>query len=151
MLIKLINFGGRKPERAHYNDAGADVFAHLPNTGKMYEVVEPGTIKKIPLGFGIEVPDGYVAFVLPRSGMTTKFGLTAEVVPIDSGYRGEIHAIVANNSKNKIIIEDGNKIAQLVIVPTVIATFTYKEQEEREKEGFGSTDTEDPYETFGVL
>src|SRR6056297_893648 len=125
MNIKLIDFGGKKPNRAHYNDAGADVFARDKVT------IWPNSIAKVPLGIGLELPDGFVAFVLPRSGKSANEGLTTEVVPIDSGYRGEIHAIVYNANSAKAFIEEGTKIAQLVIVPTVLATFTMDKQKER--------------------
>lgn len=54
--------------------------------------IEPGEIEKILLGFGIEVPDGYAGYVFPRTSMAVK-GLVCELPSIDSGYRGEIHAI----------------------------------------------------------
>lgn len=133
MKIKLIDFGGKKPERAHYNDAGADVFA---NDTKL---IPPHSIVKIPLGFGLELPDGFVAFVLPRSGMTSNKGITTEVVPIDSGYTGEVHAIVYNATGFSTVIESGTKVAQLVIVPTVLAEFVYDDQKQRGNKGFGST------------
>ena len=92
MKIRLIDFGvpeNRRPFRAHDNDAGADVYMPYDCT------IKPGEIAKIPLGFGIEVPDGYAAFVFPRTSMAVK-GLVCELPPVDSGYRGEIHAIISN-------------------------------------------------------
>lgn len=135
MKIKLIDFGGEHPVRAHYNDAGADVFAHLAD----FEMIAPNTIKKIPLGIGLELPDGFVAFVVPRSGMSANKGLTTELVPIDSGYRGEIHAIVYNASDSWLKISNKDKIAQLVILPAVLADFYIDEKEERGSNAFGST------------
>lgn len=137
MKIKLIEFGGKVPERNHYNDAGSDVFARTSPTAEI--VVEPGEIKKIPLGFGLILPDGLVAFVLPRSGMAANKGLTTEVVPIDSGYRGEVHAIVHNTNKEPYPIYNGDKIAQLVIIPVILADFDTKTFEERDMKGFGSS------------
>ena len=134
MKIKTIDFGGITPKRAHYNDAGADVFANEDI------VIWPNSIKKVKLGVGLELPDGYVAFVLPRSGMSANRGITTEVVPIDSGYRGEIHAIIYNANNAKYIVKKGDKVAQLVIVPTVIADFiTDDVGEKRESSAFGST------------
>lgn len=138
MKIKLIDFGGKAPERAHYNDAGADVFASLRDWTSQ-EVVRAGRVKKIPLGIGLELPDGFVAFILPRSGMSSNKGITTEVVPIDSGYRGEIHAIVYNGSGADYLVRDGDKIAQLVIVPTILADFVKETPDEREDSAFGST------------
>lgn len=132
MKIKLINFGGIKPDRAHYNDAGADVFS-LNNY-----VISPGETVKVPLGIGLEIPDGYVGFVFPKSGLSNR-GLVSELAPIDSGYRGEIHAILTNNSNEKIIINTNKKIGQLVILPVVLADFTENLDNSRGTGAFGST------------
>ena len=63
MKIQLIDFGGRSPESAHANDAGADVFS--PKDA----VIRPGDICKLPLGFGLKIPDGYAGYIFPRSGL----------------------------------------------------------------------------------
>ena len=84
MKIKLIDFGvpkDRRPFRPHGNDAGADVYMPYDCT------LQPGEIAKVPLGFGIEVPDGYAGYVFPRTSMAVK-GLVCELPPVDSGYRG---------------------------------------------------------------
>ena len=90
MKIKLIDFGltpGHNPLRVHENDAGADVYMPYDCT------LQPGEIVKVPLGFGLILPDGYAGFVFPRSSMAEK-GLTCELPPVDSGYRGEIHGFI---------------------------------------------------------
>ena len=69
MKIKLIDFGvpeDRRPFRPHGNDAGADVYMPYDCT------LQPGEIAKVPLGFGIEVPDGYAGYVFPRTSMAVK-------------------------------------------------------------------------------
>ena len=132
MKIKLINFGGLEPNRAHYNDAGADIFS-LDNY-----VINPGETVKVPLGIGLEIPDGYVGFICPKSGLSSR-GLVSELAPIDSGYRGEIHAILTNNSNEKIIINMNKKIGQLVIFPVVLAEFTENLDNSRGTGAFGST------------
>ena len=66
MKIQLIDFGGRIPERAHDNDAGADVFSPEDI------VIRPGEISKISLGFGLRIPDGFAGYIFPRSGLSTK-------------------------------------------------------------------------------
>lgn len=132
MKIKLLDFGGIKPNRAHYNDAGADVFS-LNNY-----VISPGETIKVPLGIGLEIPDGYVGFVFPKSGLSSR-GLVSELAPIDSGYRGEIHAILTNNSDETIIINMHKKIGQLVILPVVLAEFTENLDNSRGIGAFGST------------
>lgn len=135
MKIKLIDFGVPReylPFRAHDNDAGADVFS--PITG----IIQPGQIWKIPLGFGVEIPDGYVGYIFPRSGLSAK-GIVCELPPIDSGYRGEIHAIVSNVSNKEYEIKAGDRIGQLVIMPVVIAEFVSDFTNKRGCGAFGSS------------
>lgn len=121
MKIKLIDFGGRAPVRAHDNDAGADVFC------QENMVIRVGSVCKIPLGFGLELPDGLMACVYPRSSLSVK-GIVCELPPVDSGYRGEIHAIVTNVGDADYEIKAGDRIGQLVITPVVTADFTYKKK-----------------------
>lgn len=136
MRIKVINFGYDKlPLRAHENDAGADVYACFK--GSAIVVLGHQTVK-IPLGLGLVLPDGYAAYVFPRSGLSSK-GIVCELPPIDSGYRGEIHAIVTNCSDEPFAIHNGDRIGQLVIMPVVIADFITDDIKERGDNGFGST------------
>ena len=132
MKIQLIDFGGRSPKRAHAKDAGADVFS--PRN----EVIHPGQISKIPLGFGLRIPDGFAGYIFPRSGLSTQ-GIVCELPPIDSGYTGEVHAIISNVSNEKYEIKVGDKIGQLVIMPVLIPDFTFDEWKERGIGAFGST------------
>lgn len=133
MKIKLIDYGySIKPFRAHANDAGADVYIQKKVR------IEPHTTMKIPLGFGLEIPIGYAAFVFPRSGMSTR-GIVCELPPIDSGYTGEIHAIVSNLSDVAFEADAGTRIGQLVITPVVVADFVNDFGALRGNNGFGST------------
>ena len=69
MKIKLIDFGvpeHQRPYRPHGNDAGADVYLPYDCT------LQPGEIAKIPLGFGLEIPDGYAGYIFPRTSMAVK-------------------------------------------------------------------------------
>ena len=133
MKIKVINYGYEHlPLRAHFNDAGADVYSNADR------VLDGNSSCKVPLGLGICLPDGYVAFVCPRSGLSSK-GITCELSPIDSGYTGEIHAIVTNNNREPIKINKGDRIGQLVVMPVVICDFVTELGEERGNNGFGSS------------
>lgn len=133
MQIKLIDYGYKKaPTRAHYNDAGADVHSTHDHLIKPHETV------KIPLGFGVKLPDGFAAYVFPRSGLASK-GIVCEIPPIDSGYTGEIHAIVHNGSDDEYQIFEGDRIGQLVITPVILATFSDEVFEERGATGFGAS------------
>ena len=135
MKRRLIDFGVSKehcPFRPHENDAGADVYVPFDCT------LKPGDIIKIPLGFGLEIPDGYAGYVFPRSSLAVK-GLVCELPPIDSGYRGEIHAIVSNVSNIRQTIKKDTRIGQLVITPVIIADFVLDLGTERGTGAFGST------------
>lgn len=141
MKIKVIDYGYQKlPFRAHENDAGADVHARIPakhgELGAIY--IYPHETAKIPLGLGLCLPDGYAGFVFPRSGLS-KDGIVCELPPIDSGYRGEIHAIVTNCSNKHFVVHDGDRIGQLVIMPVVVADFVTEEGAQRGVGAFGST------------
>lgn len=133
MRIKIIDFGLKNPpKRAHANDAGADVFAE-----ETY-VIKKGCTVKIPLGFGLKIPDGFAGFIYPRSSLSAK-GVVCELPPIDSGYRGEIHAIVSNLSDNDYTINEGDRIGQLVIMPIIIADFSKDSYPDRGTGAFGSS------------
>ena len=134
MKIKLIDFGAKNlPKRGHYNDAGADVYA----TKDMQ--ISPGQTRKMPLGFGIQLPDGYMAVIHSRSSMAAA-GITAQNAPIDSGYRGELHAILTNDDNtNTYKVKKGDRVAQIVVMPIILAEFEKELGEERGEGGFGST------------
>lgn len=140
MKIKIIDFGYEKlPVRAHYNDAGADVYACPHINSEHYKIrLWPNSTTKVPLGFGVEIPDGYVGFIFPRSGLSSK-GISCELSPIDSGYRGEIHAIMTNHTTTDFWIGRGERVGQLVILPVVLADFVTELGEERGAAAFGST------------
>ena len=135
MKIEIIDFGVPKehlPKREHPMDVGADVFAPLNRN------LESGQTLKIPLGFGVKIPNGMVGFVYPRSSMSAK-GITCQLCPIDPSYSKEIHAVVTNESNDSYYITKGDKIGQLVILPCIIPDFVTAPLEERGPNGFGST------------
>jgi len=132
MKISLIDYGakrnGRLPCRKHPMDAGADVFA--PG----YYLLSPGETVKIPLGFGLNIPDGFMASIYIRGSMA-KAGITCSLNPVDAGYTGEIHAVITNIGRGHYEIIENDRIGQLVILPCVIAEFVSS----RGDNGFGST------------
>lgn len=133
MKVKLIDFGYKQvPCRAHENDAGADVYAMSD------KVIKPNETVKIPLGFGLELPDGYAGYIFPRSGLSSK-GIVCELPPIDSGYRGEVHAIVTNVGSKEYLVAGGERVGQLVIMPVIIADFITDNIKERGTGAFAST------------
>lgn len=133
MKIKMFNEDNIfKPMRAHHNDAGADV------RSTMDLLLYPGQTYKIPLGFGLELPDGFMAVMMSRSGLAGK-GLVSQNAPVDSGYRGQVHAIMTNTSDKIMEINKGDRIAQLVISPILVTEFVEEFETERGTSKFGST------------
>lgn len=127
------------PSYAHEGDAGLDLCAAEPAT------IEPYERKLVPCGICLEIPDGYAGLVIPRSGLAIKHGISIVNAPglIDSGYRGEIKVVLINlDPKAPFVINEGDRIAQLMIVRTplaVIETATCLEDSERGAGGFGSS------------
>jgi dUTP pyrophosphatase len=144
--VEVLLSGEHVPEYAHPGDAGADLIAT--------ETVElaPGERATIGTGTAIALPDGFVAFVVPRSGLAAKHGITIVNTPgtVDAGYRGEIRVIVLNTDRTTpYTIAAGDRIAQLVVLPFVMARFVPVERlpgSHRGEGGFGSTG----YATQGV-
>jgi len=133
MKIKVIDFGYSKlPHRAHHDDVGADVYS------TKFLLIYTASTEKIPLGFGLELPNGYGGFIYPRSGLSAK-GIVCELPPIDPGYKGEIHAIVSNVSDEPYQVNVDDRIGQLVITPVVIADFVTELNNERGTGAFAST------------
>jgi dUTP pyrophosphatase len=122
----------KTPERAHYNDAGADVFT--PDL----VIIEAKEVRAINLGFAVEIPDGFCGLIVPKSGLT-KEGIIAQIPPIDSGYRGHIHALVMNTTNKPFTFQPGQKVAQIIIVPVVLADFVEDLGDNRAQGAFGST------------
>ena len=120
--------------------AGADLYAHLPEA-----VTLPcGTYTAIPTGVSLEIPFGFEGQVRPRSGLAQKHGITVLNAPgtIDSDYRGEIVVLLINHGTEAYTIQDGDRIAQLVICPVTHAHFRIEEAlsvTQRDKQGFGHT------------
>ena len=86
----------------------------------------------------MKVPDRNAGYVFPRTSMAVK-GLVCELPPVDSGYRGEIHAIISNVSSQTQELSKGFRVDQLVITPVVIADFVSELGEQRGTGGLGST------------
>ncbi len=133
--------GGQLPHYATPGSAGLDLRACLdaPVT------LNPGETRLIPTGLAMHLADpGYAALILPRSGLGHKHGVVLGnlVGLIDSDYQGELMVSVWNRGQEAFTIEPFERIAQMVIVPVVQATFRLVqefEQSQRGSGGFGST------------
>lgn len=132
--IKLMNSRAMLPS-GRIGDAGYDVHATQD------EYIQMGQTMRLALGFGLEIPDGYMGLLLPRSGHALS-GHVVSSPPIDESYRGEVHAICHNLGKTWWFIKAGDRIAQLVIVPALAIewdTFSELSETVRGSSGFGST------------
>lgn len=140
--VKVVLKGGaRLPVYSSSQAAGADICACLVD-GSI--TIEPHKWVAVPTGVSIELPVGYEAQIRPRSGLAAKFGVTTLNAPgtIDSDYRGEIRVILINHSNVPFVINDGDRIAQMVIAKHETASFELcndLSDTERGEGGFGST------------
>lgn len=143
MKIKIINKSKHPlPKYQTKLSAGMDLYANITEPVRLSSLER--TI--IPTGIFIALPTGYEAQVRPRSGLAAKHGITCLNSPgtIDADYRGEIGVILANLSKDEFVINDGERIAQLVIAKHETAQWEEVEtldETERGAGGFGSSGT----------
>lgn len=132
-------YAGTLPVYAHPGDAGADLVAAED------VVLEPGERATVPTGLRIALPNGYVGFVVPRSGLAAKHGITIVNSPgtVDAGYRGEIRITLLNtDARESYAISAGDRIAQLIVMALPSVRFVEVERlpgSERGEGGFGST------------
>ncbi len=120
--------------------AGMDVHAAI--TEPM--LLEPNRVVLVPTGFALAIPEGFEAQVRPRSGLSTKHGVTVPNAPgtIDADYRGEVMVALINLSRADFTVEPGMRVAQLVFAPVARADITEVSElspTERGTGGFGST------------
>jgi dUTP pyrophosphatase len=127
------------PAYAHPGDAGADLVSRID------VVIPPQGRVTVPTGVAIALPDGYAAFVHPRSGLAMRHGLTIVNAPgtVDAGYRGEIAVTLLNTDvEHALELHRGDRIAQLVIQRVERVRFVEAEQlpgSHRGDGGFGSS------------
>lgn len=138
--VKKLNNKAKLPCRATADSAGADLCACINDDIALM----PGERRLIPTGIAIAVPTGFGGFVFPRSGLSSKFGVSLAncVGVIDSDYRGEVKVPVINHSSEPYTIKAGERIAQLVIMPVDLCEYGFSDEldkTERGEGGFGST------------
>ncbi len=142
MILKVINRSHHPlPQYETEQSAGLDLKAFLPDGPVVLKPLQRGLVKT---GLFIELPVGYEAQVRPRSGLALKKGITVLNSPgtIDADYRGEICVILINLSDQEFVINDGERIAQMVIAKHERAQWEEVEilsETERGAGGFGHT------------
>lgn len=140
--IKLLDEDLPMPRYQNEGDAGLD----LPS--RVDYVLEPGERAMIPTGIAVAIPRGYAGFVLPRSGLASRHGISLVNSPglVDSGYRGELAIVMINTDRREAFhIKRGDRIAQLVIQrveEVTLAGVDELDDTSRGSGGFGSTGKE---------
>ncbi len=141
IIVKCITEKGAiLPSYQTSGSAGADVCALLEQS----ICLKPGERQMIPTGLRFEIPLGFEIQMRPRSGLAAKYGISCVNSPgtIDSDYRGEIKVILINLGQEDFIINNGDRIGQVVLAPVFQAAFTIVDElsnTERGSGGFGST------------
>lgn len=139
-IIKLTTTA-ELPKYAQEGDAGMDIYADLPGA---YIVIHPFQIAKVPTGIALAIPEGYEGQVRSRSGLASKHGICVVNSPgtIDSGYRGECGVALVNLGNDPYTINDGDRIAQLLVKkvdPIELVLVEKLSETTRGTSGFGST------------
>lgn len=138
--IKKINEKAHIPFYGTEHAAGFDLRAFL----KEPIIIKPNEVIKIPTGIALEIPTGLVGLVYARSGLSTKNKISPinKVGVVDSDYRGEIFVFLYNEGSENFTVNDGDRIAQMVISPYFKADFLVVDElndTTRGENGFGST------------
>ena len=138
--IKLLDDRATPPKYGTEFSAGADLY----NLNGESLTVAPGATVLVHTGIAIEIPEGYAGLIFARSGLATKRGLAPanKVGVIDADYRGEIMVALHNHSDKEEIVDGGERVAQLSIVPFLKADFVIADELSdtvRGAGGFGST------------
>lgn len=138
--VQLLDPRAKLPAYGSPDAAGADLYvvADGPVT------IAPGETVMLHTGLAFAIPQGFVGLVCARSGMACKRGLAPanKVGVVDADYRGEVLVFLHNHGGEAQVVEDGDRVAQLVIVPYLTAEFTQADEldgTERGSGGFGST------------
>ena len=139
MKVKLLTGTAKLPTRGTAMAAGLDIYAD--NLEPVHIVT--GSPKSISTGIAVQVPEGYVGFIKPRSGLAFKKGIDHLAGVIDTDYTGEIKLLLTSHSVyGELRIEQGDRVAQLVVVPCYMGNVELVdtlEDTDRGNKGFGST------------
>ena len=140
LQVKKLKPGAKLPTYATAQSAGADLYVCLEEP----VTLQPGETKFLPTGLAVAVPQGYAGLVSARSGMACKRGLAPanKVGVIDSDYRGEVNVVLHNHGPEPQTVLNGDRVAQLVLVPVLTPEPELVEELEetgRGAGGFGST------------
>lgn len=140
VMFKKLDARAKVPTYGSVYSAGADIYALCEGA----VTIAAGKTEFIHTGISLEIPEGVVGLIYARSGMACKRGVAPanKVGVIDSDYRGEIIVCLYNHGEEDVVIENGERVAQMVFAPYFTAEFSESEElsgTERGEGGFGST------------
>ena len=140
VLVKKLDPNVQLPSYKTDGSSGMDLFAFIKNPVK----IKPGTSELIPTGISVAIPINFEIQIRPRSGLAAKSNISVLNTPgtVDSDYRGEVKIILFNHGKKEFIVNNNDRVAQMVLTP--IAKVDFDEVEKlpnslRGEGGFGST------------
>lgn len=134
----VLQYTGTQPTRAHQDDAGLDLYVHGNHT------VEPGQMADLDLGVAIKSPPNCWVLLTGRSSTMRNRGLLVAQGVIDPGYTGPLYATVHNLTQQTVYVQDGDRIAQLIVLPNLTqyiepVQVSALPDTERGTKGFGSS------------
>lgn len=138
-MVVNIKYRGNKPEKQRKQDAAFDLRAQQKG------MIPPGTHRLVATGTQVAIPEGYVGLVCSRSGLAHKFGVAVKNSPgiVDPDYIGDVGVILENSGKEAFFFDEGDRIAQLLIMETPEVKFAKAQKEltssVRGAAGFGSS------------
>lgn len=136
LKVKRLTETAKLPTKAHSTDAAFDVYVDEERT------LMAGERYKFRLGVAFDIPPGNFLMMLPRSGLSVSMGSGVLANVIDEGYTGEVHAVIVNHGDKMWHIEQGAKVAQVVLLPVLEARIEEVSEianKDRGDAGFGST------------
>lgn len=134
--VQLLHPEAKVPTKTNYNDAGFDLYSNTST------IIPPKQRKTVSTGIALQMPEHFAGLIWPRSGLSVKQGIDVLAGVVDSGYRGEIMVCLYNTSDQNVVINTGDRIAQIIFqeVPRVIMEVHESlGSSQRGDNGFGSS------------
>lgn len=136
--VKLLENNAKMPTRANANDAGWDLYSTVDT------IIPSKQRKTVKTGIALEMPENMAGLIWPRSGLSVKQGIDVLAGVVDSGYRGEIMVCLYNTSDENVLINLGDRVAQIIFQEVPRIMMINQEQlgsSQRGDNGFGSSGT----------
>lgn len=134
--VQILDYNAKVPSKAHYNDAGFDLHSSIST------IIPSKQRKTVCTGIALQMPENFTGLIWPRSGLSVKQGIDVLAGVVDSGYRGEIMVCLYNTSDENVVINTGDRIAQIIFqeVPRVLMEVHESlGSSQRGDNGFGSS------------